>query len=170
MSKPALYTTAPDFTALVAGGDHKPGDTVTLSKLKGSPVVLYFYPKDDTPGCTKQACGIRDNWAALKRKARIFGVSIDPVKSHEKFIRKHELPFPLIADEDRRIVEAYGVWVEKSLYGRKYMGVERSTFVIDAKGKIAAVFEKVKPDEHVGMLMDDLKVIRAENSDRLNPS
>jgi thioredoxin-dependent peroxiredoxin len=157
MSKPALKSTAPDFTAPVVGGDYKPGDTITLSTLAGRPVVLYFYPKDDTPGCTKQACGIRDSWAALKKKAQIFGVSIDPVKSHEKFITKFELPFPLIADEERKIVEAYGVWVEKSLYGKTYMGVERSTFVIDAKGKIAAIFEKVKPDEHVGLLMEALK-------------
>ena len=159
MSKPAIKSAAPDFTAPVAGGNYKSGDTITLSKLKGAPVVLYFYPKDDTPGCTKQACGIRDSWAALKKKARIFGVSIDPVKSHEKFIRKHELPFPLIADEDKKIAEAYGVWVEKSLYGRKYMGVERSTFVIDGKGKIGAVFEKVKPDEHVGLLLEALDTV-----------
>lgn len=157
MSKPVLHSAAPDFTAPVAGGDFKSGDTVTLSKLKGIPVVLYFYPKDDTPGCTKQACGIRDSWSALKKKAQIFGVSPDSVKSHEKFIKKHELPFPLIADEDKTIAEAYGVWVEKSLYGRKYMGVERSTFVIDAKGKIAAVFERVKPEEHVGMVLESLK-------------
>lgn len=157
MSKPALHSAAPDFTAPVAGGEFKPGDTVTISKLKGGPVVLYFYPKNDTPGCTKQACGIRDSWSALKKRAQIFGVSPDSVKSHEKFIKKHELPFPLIADEHKKIAEAYGVWVEKSLYGRRFMGVERSTFVIDAKGKIAAVFEKVKPEEHVGMVLEALK-------------
>ena len=156
MSKPAVKSTAPDFTAPVVGGDYKPGDTITLSKLAGRPVVLYFYPKDDTPGCTKQACGIRDSWAALKKKAQIFGVSIDPVKSHEKFIKKFDLPFPLIADEDKKIADAYGVWVEKSMYGKTYMGVERSTFVIDSKGKIAAIFEKVKPDEHAGLLMEAL--------------
>jgi peroxiredoxin Q/BCP len=154
MSKPAIHSAAPDFTAPVVGGDFKSGDTITLAKLKGSSVVLYFYPKDDTPGCTKQACAIRDSWSALKKKAFVFGLSIDSVKSHEKFIKKHELPFPLIADEDKKIAEAYGVWVEKSLYGRKYMGVERSTFVIDSKGKIAAVFEKVKPEEHVGLLLE----------------
>lgn len=156
MSKPVIKSAAPDFTAPVVGGDYNSGDTITLSKLKGAPVVLYFYPKDDTSGCTKQACGIRDSWAALKKKAQVFGISPDAVKSHEKFIKKHELPFPLIADEDKKIAEAYGVWVEKSLYGRKYMGVERSTFVIDGKGKIAAVFEKVKPEEHVGLLMESL--------------
>ena len=157
MSKPALHSTAPDFTAPVVGGEFKSGDTVTLSKLKGSPVVLYFYPRDDTPGCTKQACGIRDSWAALKKSAQIFGISPDSAKSHEKFIRKHELPFPLIADEDKTIAQAYGVWMEKSMYGRKYMGVERSTFVIDAKGKIAAVFEKVKPEEHAEQVLGALK-------------
>ena len=157
MSKPAVLSAAPKFTAPVVGGEYKSGDTITLSKLKGSPVVLYFYPKDDTPGCTKQACGIRDSWAALKKKAQVFGISPDPVKSHEKFIKKHELPFPLIADEDKKIAEAYSVWVEKSLYGRQYMGVERSTFVIDAQGKIAAIFEKVKPEEHAGLVLQALK-------------
>lgn len=156
MSKPALHANAPDFTAPVVGGGYKPGDTITLSALRGKPIVLYFYPKDDTPGCTKQACGIRDAWARLKKKAQIFGISVDSVKSHEKFISKFELPFPLIADEDKKIAEAYGVWVEKSLYGRKYMGVERSTFIIDAEGKIAAVFEKVTPDEHVNLLLGAL--------------
>ena len=156
MPKPALHSSAPNFTAAVVGGDTASGDVITLSKLKGHPVVLYFYPKDDTPGCTKQACGIRDSWAALKKKARILGISPDAVKSHEKFIKKHELPFPLIADENKAIAEAYGVWVEKSLYGRNYMGVERSTFVIDGKGKIAAIFEKVKPEEHVGKVLKAL--------------
>jgi peroxiredoxin Q/BCP len=118
--------------------------------------VLYFYPKDDTPGCTKQACALRDAWEALKKKALLFGVSPDPVKKHDKFITKYELPFPLIADEDHTIAEAYGVWVEKSLYGRKYMGMERSTFVIDATGKISAILEKVKPEEHLDQLLEVL--------------
>lgn len=152
MSKPSLQSPAPDFTASVVGGDYKAGDEVTLSKLKGRPVVLYFYPKDDTPGCTKQACGIRDTWGELKAKAHVFGVSIDPVKAHERFIKKFELPFPLIADVEKKIVEAYGVWVEKSMYGKKYMGTERSTFVIDSKGKLAAIFEKVKPEEHADLI------------------
>ena len=155
MPKPSLHSSAPNFTASVVGSGFESGGTITLAKLKGHPVILYFYPKDDTPGCTKQACGIRDSWASLKKKAQVFGISPDAVKSHEKFIKKHELPFPLIADEGKSIAEAYGVWVEKSLYGRKYMGVERSTFVIDGKGKIAAIFEKVKPEEHVS------KVLRA---------
>lgn len=153
MSKPALHTPAPDFTAPVVGGSHQPGDTVTLSQLKGKPVVLYFYPKDDTPGCTKQACALRDGWATISKKAHVFGISIDPVKSHEKFIKKHALPFPLIADEKQEIVNAYGVWVEKSMYGKTYMGTERSTFIIGKDGKIAATLEKVKPDEHLEQVL-----------------
>ena len=149
MPKPALHSKAPDFTAPVIGGRHKDGDNVTLSELKGQNVVLYFYPKDDTPGCTKQACGLRDGWKAISQKALVFGVSTDSIKRHAKFILKHELPFPLIADEDHTIVNAYGVWVEKSLYGKKYMGTERSTFVIGKDGKISAILEKVKPEAHL---------------------
>ncbi|MCA9764743.1 MAG: peroxiredoxin, partial [Gemmatimonadetes bacterium] len=126
---PEVGDEAPDFTAPVVGGDDADGGTVTLSALRGRPVVLYFYPKDDTPGCTTQACGIRDAWGELSKRARVFGVSVDSVKKHRKFIDKHGLPFPLISDEDRAIVEAWGVWVEKSLYGRKYFGTERTTFV-----------------------------------------
>ena len=153
MSKPALNAKAPDFTALVVGGSYKDGDTVTLSKLKGQAVVLYFYPKDDTPGCTKQACALRDGWKSIAKKALVFGVSTDPVKSHVKFIKKHELPFPLIADEDQKIVNAYGVWVEKSMYGKKYMCTERSTFLIDKDGRISAILEKVKPEQHLDAVL-----------------
>ena len=153
MSKPALHSKAPDFTAPVVGGSYKDGDTVTLSELKGQPVVLYFYPKDDTPGCTKQACGLRDGWKSIAKKALVFGVSTDPVKSHAKFIKKHELPFPLIADEDQKIVNAYGVWVEKSMYGKTYLGTERSTFIIGKDGKIAAILEKVKPEAHLDAVL-----------------
>ena len=149
MSKPALNTPAPDFTAPVIGGDFKAGDTITLSALVGKPVVLYFYPKDDTPGCTKQACGLRDGWKKIAKKAQVFGVSTDSIKSHAKFIQKHDLPFPLIADENKAIVNAYCVWVEKTLYGRKYMGTERSTFVIDQEGRISAILEKVNPEGHL---------------------
>ena len=149
MSKPALHSQAPDFTAPVIGGGYKAGDTLSLSQLHGQKVVLYFYPKDDTPGCTKQACALRDGWQRISAKARVFGISVDSVKSHAKFITKYVLPFPLIADDDHRIVNAYGVWVEKSMYGKTYMGTERSTFVIGKDGKIAAIFEKVKPDEHL---------------------
>jgi|UniRef100_UPI003784CA00 peroxiredoxin Q/BCP len=153
MSKPALHSKAPDFTAPVVGGSYKDGDTVTLSELKGQTVVLYFYPKDDTPGCTKQACGLRDGWKSIAKKALVFGVSTDPVKSHAKFIKKHELPFPLIADEDQKIVNAYGVWVEKSMYGKTYMGTERSTFIIGKDGKIATILEKVKPEAHLDAVL-----------------
>ncbi|MCX6839457.1 MAG: thioredoxin-dependent thiol peroxidase [Verrucomicrobia bacterium] len=149
MSKPALNSKAPDFTAPVVGGSYKDGDTVTLSELKGQPVLLYFYPKDDTPGCTKQACGLRDGWKSIAQKALVFGVSTDPVKSHAKFVKKYELPFPLIADEDQKIVNAYGVWVEKSMYGKTYLGTERSTFIIGKDGKIVAILEKVKPEAHL---------------------
>ncbi|MFO1485969.1 MAG: peroxiredoxin [Verrucomicrobiaceae bacterium] len=153
MSKPALNTPAPDFTAPVIGGDFKAGDTITLSALVGKPVVLYFYPKDDTPGCTKQACGLRDGWKKIAKKAQVFGVSTDSIKSHAKFIQKHDLPFPLIADEEKAIVNAYGVWVEKTLYGRKYMGTERSTFVIDKEGRIIGILEKVNPEGHLDALL-----------------
>ncbi|HEY1052100.1 MAG TPA: peroxiredoxin [Prosthecobacter sp.] len=153
MSKPVLHSPAPNFTAPVIGGAFKAGDTVTLSALVGKPVVLYFYPKDDTPGCTKQACGLRDGWSQIAKKALVFGISTDSVKKHGKFIQKYELPFPLIADEGHTIVNAYGVWVEKMLYGRKYMGTERSTFVIGKDGRIAAILEKVKPEEHLDQVL-----------------
>lgn len=147
---------APAFEAPVTGPGYEPGATVSLSGLKGQTVVLYFYPKDDTPGCTKQACALRDGWDKISQKARIFGVSIDPVKSHDKFIKKHALPFPLISDENQTLVNSFGVWVEKSMYGKKYMGTERSTFVIDGAGKIKAVFRKVSPTEHLDLLLDVL--------------
>jgi peroxiredoxin Q/BCP len=144
---------APAFTATAIGGDYGDGQTVSLADFKGQTVVLYFYPKDDTPGCTTQACGLRDAWTQFAGKAVIFGVSIDSAKSHAKFIGKHALPFPLLVDEGKEIANAYGVWVEKSMYGKTYMGTERSTFVIDADGKIKAVLRKVKPAEHVEQLL-----------------
>jgi len=153
MSKPALHSQAPDFTAAVVGGSYQVGDSVTLSQLHGQNVVLYFYPKDDTPGCTKQACALRDGWEQISQKALVFGISTDPVKKHAKFIHKYTLPFPLIADEDRAIVNAYGVWVEKSLYGRTYMGTERSTFVIGKDGRITTILEKVKPEQHLSEVL-----------------
>ena len=152
---------APSFTTIALGGIFGSGTSVSLGKLKGNPVVLYFYPKDDTPGCTTQACGIRDNWKEIEKTgAALFGVSIDPVKSHEKFIAKFDLPFPLLTDPDKTIVGVYGVWVEKSMYGKKYMGTERTTFVIDAKGKIAAIFPKVKPAEHAALVLKALKELK----------
>ena len=152
---------APSFSTTAVGGIYGSATPLKLSDLKGTPVVLYFYPKDDTPGCTTQACGIRDDWKSIKATgAALFGVSIDPVKSHQKFITKFDLPFPLLSDAEKSIVEAYGVWVEKSMYGKKYMGTERTTFVIDAKGKIVAIFPKVKPAEHSGLVIKALSEIR----------
>jgi len=125
------------------------GDTISLASLRGKPVVLYFYPKDDTPGCTTQACGIRDAWGEFERRgAVVLGVSPDSAASHVKFRAKYDLPFTLLADTDHATAEAYGTWVEKSMYGKKYMGVERSTFVIGADGNIVKVMRKVKPDQH----------------------
>jgi peroxiredoxin Q/BCP len=125
------------------------GEDVSLESLRGKPVVLYFYPKDDTPGCTAQACGIRDAWGEFERaSAVVLGVSPDSPKKHVKFREKYGLPFTLLADEDHSVAEAYGVWVEKSFAGKKYMGVERSTFVIGPDGKLAKVMRRVKPDTH----------------------
>ena len=125
------------------------GDTVSLGSLRGKPVVVYFYPKDDTPGCTTQACGIRDSWQDFEeRGAVVLGISPDSESSHVKFKEKFGLPFTLLADPDHSTAEAYGVWVEKKNYGKTYMGVERSTFVIDAEGKVAKVMRRVKPDTH----------------------
>ena len=135
---------APDFSL-----PDQSGGAVTLSGLRGSPVVLYFYPKDDTPGCTKEACAFRDAFADYEaRGARILGVSPDDSKSHARFVQKFNLPFTLLADMDHRVCEAYGVWKEKNLYGRKSMGVERTTFVLDANGIVRAVFPRVKVDGH----------------------
>ena len=125
------------------------GDTVKLSDLRGTPVVLYFYPKDDTPGCTTQAIGIRDAWGEFERAgAVVLGISPDDERSHAKFKEKYELPFALLADTGHSIAEAYGVWKEKSYAGKTYMGVERSTFVIDADGNVAKELRNVKPDRH----------------------
>lgn len=154
--KPQIGTPAPNFTAPVTGEGYGEDASLSLSDLRGERVVLVFYPKDDTPGCTKQACALRDGWTDVKAKARVFGVSIDPVKSHRKFIAKYELPYPLIADENQQIVNDYGVWVEKTLYGKNYMGTERSTFVIGADGRIEAILEKVSPDEHLDLLLKAL--------------
>lgn len=148
---------APDFRAQAVGGKYGAGREVSLADFRGSAVVLYFYPKDDTPGCTVQACGLRDAWGEISTYANIFGVSVDSTASHEKFIKKHQLPFPLLSDPDKKIVNSYGVWVEKIMYGKKYMGAERSTFVIDKMGRISAIFRKVKPDEHVAILHKALR-------------
>jgi peroxiredoxin Q/BCP len=135
---------APDFTL-----PDQAGNPVSLSGLRGRTVVLYFYPKADTPGCTTQACGVRDHRADYEQAdAVVLGVSPDPVKNTAKFDQKFGLGFPLLADEDHAVAEAYGVWVQKSMYGRKFMGNERTTFVISPEGTISEVFRKVKPAEH----------------------
>jgi peroxiredoxin Q/BCP len=140
---------APDFT-LPTDGD----GTVTLSKLKGKKVVLYFYPKDDTSGCTAEACAFRDLFPRFKKMdATVIGISRDSVKSHDKFKKKYELPFTLASDEAGKVTEEYGVWVEKSMYGRKYMGIERATFLIDEKGKVQQIWRKVKVPGHADEVM-----------------
>jgi thioredoxin-dependent peroxiredoxin len=131
------------------------GEKVSLADFKGQKVALYFYPKDDTPGCTKEACSFRDGWSKFrKRNVAVLGVSTDDERSHRKFVDKFSLPFPLLADTDRAIVKAYGVWGEKSMYGRKYMGTHRVTYLVDEKGKIAAVWPKVKPDGHADEILE----------------
>ncbi|WP_207434444.1 thioredoxin-dependent thiol peroxidase [Sabulibacter ruber] len=140
---------APDFEA-----KDQNGQPVKLSDYRGKKVVLYFYPKDDTPGCTAQACNLRDNHDALLAKGYVvLGVSVDDEKSHQKFIQKFNLPFPLLADTDKQIVEKYGVWQEKSMYGRKYMGTMRYTFVIDEEGKIEDLITKVDTKNHTAQLL-----------------
>jgi peroxiredoxin Q/BCP len=136
---------APPFTVATSGGGR-----LSLADYLGKNVILYFYPKDDTPGCTKEACAFRDNFADFKKHgAVVLGVSPDPVKSHDKFVEKFKLPFTLLADEDKKIVQDYGVWGEKSFMGRKYLGVYRVTFLIGPDGKIKKIWPAVKPDEHV---------------------
>lgn len=149
---------APDFSAAAIGAGYPvEGKKVSLRDFAGKNVVLYFYPKDDTPGCTKQACGLRDAWAQLRQKAVIFGVSVDDEKSHRDFIDKFSLPFPLLSDHDKKMVGAYDVWVEKDMNGKTYMGTERSTFIIGPDGKLRAILRKVKPEEHVDALLAVLK-------------
>jgi peroxiredoxin Q/BCP len=155
-SRPSPGQPAPDFTASVVGGDYPAGASLTLSELRGRPVLLYFYPKDDTPGCTKQACALRDGWADISARAAVFGVSADSAASHDKFIKKFSLPFPLLVDEGHAIADKFGVWVEKSMYGKKYFGMERTSFLIAADGSVQAVFPKVKPDEHLKLVLKAL--------------
>ncbi len=144
MSIPTPGKSAPAFTL-----DTDRGERLSLKDLKGTPVVLYFYPKDDTSGCTTEACSFRDAFPRFRKsKAVILGVSPDSVESHQKFKAKYDLPFTLLADPEHTVAEKYGVWQEKSMYGRKYMGIVRTTFLINAAGRIARVFEKVKPEGH----------------------
>ena len=134
------------------------GKIISSSDFKGKPIVLYFYPKDDTSGCTKEACNFRDEFPKFgKMKAEIIGVSADSVESHKKFATKYKLPFNLLTDEKKEILEKYGVWQEKSMYGRKYMGIVRTTFIIDSSGKISNIFPKVKVDKHNQEVMEALK-------------
>ncbi|MGB4774477.1 MAG: thioredoxin-dependent thiol peroxidase [Daejeonella sp.] len=144
---------APAFTA-----NDQHGKPVSLSNYTGKTVILYFYPKDDTPGCTAEACSFRDNYQSLLKEGfEVIGVSTDDEKSHQKFVTKYQLPFTLIADTDKKIVDAYGVWVEKNMYGKKYMGTARKTFVIGADGMIKKVFDKVDTKNSSQQVMDALK-------------
>jgi peroxiredoxin Q/BCP len=144
---------APDFRA-----NDQNGKSVSLSDLAGKNIILYFYPKDDTPGCTAEACSFRDNYESLLAEGfEVLGVSTDDEKSHLKFITKHNLPFSLIADTEKKIVEAYGVWVEKNMYGKKYMGVARKTFIIDKNGLISKIIEKVDTKNSSAQVLDALK-------------
>ncbi len=144
---------APDFTA-----NDQNGKSISLSDLSGRDVILYFYPKDDTPGCTAEACSFRDNYQSLlKQGFEVLGVSTDDERSHQKFITKYDLPFSLIADTDKKIVQAYGVWVEKNMYGKKYMGVARKTFIIDKKGLIRKIIDKVDTKNSSAQIVDSLQ-------------
>ena len=137
-------TIAPNFELL-----NSEGKKISLSDFKGKPVVLYFYPKDETPGCTVEACSFRDDYSVFKKMGiEIIGVSPDSVKSHTKFISKHSLPFTLLADEDHKVCEMYGVWAMKKSFGKEYFGVKRTTFLIDKNGNIARIFKGVKPENH----------------------
>jgi peroxiredoxin Q/BCP len=147
---------APEFSMAASGGR-----TVSLAGLKGTPFLLYFYPKADTPGCTKQACGIEEALPALgKTKLTVIGVSPDPMKPIEKFAAKFNLTFPLASDPDHKVAEAYGVWVEKSMYGKKYMGMERSSFLVGADGKVVKVWRKVKPEAHAAAVLEAAKGLK----------
>jgi len=145
---------APDF--VLPSSD---GRDIALADLRGKPVVLYFYPKDDTPGCTKEACAFRDDYAQLKKKAVLLGVSPDSVESHERFRDKYKLPFPLLADDDKKVAKKYGAFGEKVLYGRKMVGMIRSTFVIDAEGIIRKVFPRVRVEGHAEKVAEALKLL-----------
>lgn len=150
MSKLNIGDKAPDFK-----GIDQDGKTVSLKDFKGKKLVLYFYPKDDTPGCTAEACNLRDNYSVLKKKGyEIVGVSADSEKSHKKFADKYELPFSLIADTEKEILQAYDAWGEKSMYGKKYMGILRKTYVIDEKGKIEKIFDKVDTKNHTEQILE----------------
>lgn len=152
MFKPEINSPAPDFYL-----PDQNGKMISLSILEGKTTVLYFYPKDDTPGCTKQACELRDSYEEiLKTGVKLYGVSPDSSTSHLKFIKKHNLPFDLLSDLDHHMADAYGVWVEKSMYGKTYFGVERTTFILSPEGIITHIFPKVKPADHLNTLLEAL--------------
>lgn len=149
---------APDFKL-----PDQDGVVRKLSDYRGRWVLLYFYPKDDTPGCTAEACTLRDNFPKFKNsEAIVLGISVDSVASHKKFEQKYKLPFTLLADEGKTVVEKYGVWAEKNMYGRKYMGTLRTSFLIDPAGKIAKIYEKVKPADHAAAVLADLKSLNKQ--------
>ena len=153
---PKLGERAPEFTLM--GHD---GRSVSLADLRGRPVVLYFYPRDDTPGCTKEACGFRDTWSEVEKTgAAVFGVSPDSVASHEKFRTKYRLPFTLLSDPDHAVAEAYGAWGEKSMYGKRYQGILRTTFLIDEAGIVRRVFENVRPAGHADDVLAAVQKLR----------
>ena len=154
-TKPQAGDTAPEFEL-----DDDRGARMKLAEQRGRWVVLYWYPKDDTPGCTTEACEIRDSWSLISAEAALFGVSPDGVKSHQKFREKFGLPFPLLADSDHNVSEEYGVWGPKTFMGREYMGVDRTTFIIAPDGKIAKIFEKVKPAGHAVEILQALSELK----------
>lgn len=149
-----MITLKPGDTAPEFESTDQDGNAVKLTDYRGKKVVLYFYPKDSTPGCTAESCNLRDNYDLLQKRGYVvLGISSDNEKSHQKFIAKHELPFSLLADTDKSVHELFGTWGEKSMYGRKYMGTFRTTFVIDEKGKIEEVIEKVKTKDHTSQIL-----------------
>lgn len=156
MPIPKINTKAPDFSLL-----DQSGKTHKLSGYKGKWVLLYFYPKDDTPGCTKEACVLRDSLPDFKKlKAVVLGISKDSVESHKKFAKKYGLPFTLLSDEDKQVIKKYGVWGKKSMMGKSYMGVRRTSFLISPVGKIVKVYKDVKPDKHAAEVLEDLQLLR----------
>ena len=156
MSTPVVGTLAPDFSL-----PDQEGNIHTLSSYKGKWVLIYFYPKDDTPGCTVQACAIRDEYPAFEKLGvQVFGISADSVKRHEKFAEKYHLPFTLLSDEEKETLTEYGVWQEKKFMGRTYLGIIRTSFLIDPKGRVVKVYENVKALAHADMVLQDLKVLK----------
>ena len=152
---PDVSNPAPDFTLPVTGGGN-----ITLSALKGQPVVLFFYPRDDTPGCTKESIGFSESLKGFEAAgAKVFGISRDTMAKHDKFTAKHDLTVPLLSDEEGQVTEDYGVWIEKNMYGKKSMGIERATYLIDADGKIARVWRKVKVPGHVDEVLDAVRAL-----------